>query len=96
MTEYTTPMSGAQIAREMNITRQAVSYTIRKSMGKLYHHVLDNKLADGPFNTILYLMITLGVTNSDINDIQQFLKLFDKKIIAEVKEEASKMYNITH
>lgn len=94
MTEYDRPMNGAEISRELGISRQAVSYTLRRAMGKLYNHMLTDGTADTPFNAILALMGILGVNNSDINDIQQFLKMFDKKIIEEVTEEARKSFNI--
>lgn len=94
MTEYNRPLNGAEIARKLDISRQAVSYTIRKSMGKLYRHILDDGIADSPFNAILSLMVILGVNNSDITDIQAFLKMFDKDIIKEVTDEAKKVYNI--
>jgi hypothetical protein len=71
-----------------------VSYTIRKAMGKMYHHMLEDGTADSPFTAILSLMTVLGVNNSDITDIQQFLKMFDKKIIKDVTEEALDTYNI--
>jgi len=92
--EHTTPLSGAEISREMDISRQAVSYTIRKAMDKMYRHILDVDIADTPFSAILALMVVLGVNNSDNTDIQQFLKMFDKDIINEVTEEALKTYNI--
>jgi hypothetical protein len=92
--EFNQPLNGAQIARELDISRQAVSYTIRKSMGKMYHFVLDDGIADSPFTAILALMVCLGVNNSDISDVRVFLKMFDKDIIKEVTEEAELTYNI--
>jgi len=89
-----TPLNGAEISKRMGITRQAVSYTIRKSMGKMYQYVIDEGIADSPFQAILSLMIALGVNNSDITDIQLFLRLFDKKIIKSVEEEAKSLYNL--
>lgn len=91
---YETPLNGAEIAREMDISRQAVSYAIRKSMRKMYQYVLDEKIAETPFSAVLAMMIMLGVNNSDNSDIQQFLKMFDKDIVNKVKEEAESTYNI--
>ena len=92
--QYNTPMSGADIAKELKITRQAVSYTIHKSMKKMYNHVLSSGMADTPFQAVLCLMVSLGVNNSDIKDVRQFIKMFDKDVIAEVEAEAKEVYNI--
>ncbi|MCK5020738.1 MAG: hypothetical protein KAS32_27200 [Candidatus Peribacteraceae bacterium] len=94
MMEYNVPMNGADIARELGISRQAVSCRVRGSMKKMYRFVLDEKIADTPFQAIIALMGILGVTNSDVGDVQQFLKMFDKDIIADVTKEALSTYNI--
>lgn len=90
--KYETPLNGAEIARELDISRQAVSYAIRKSMGKMYKYILDEGIANSPFQAVLSLMVMLGVNNSDISDVKVFLKMFDKKIIDEVTEEAKQIY----
>lgn len=94
MREYNAPMSGAQIASELGISKQAVSHTIRKSMNAMYRHILKKGMADSPFEAILVLMMVLGVENNNMTDIKQFLKLFDKRIIERVKMEAIKTYHI--
>lgn len=93
--EYNTPMNGAEIARELGISRQAVSYSLRKSMNKMYHYVMSNDMANTPFDAILVLMSVLGVSNSCVSDIEKFLKLFDKSIVNQVKADASSRYNIS-
>lgn len=92
--KYDPPLNGAEIARELDISRQAVSYSIRKSMRKMYQYILDKEIADTPFTAVLALMVVLGVNNSDNGDIQQFLRLFDKDIVDAVVEEARMTYNI--
>jgi len=92
--EYEKPLNGAEIARKIGISRQAVSYTIRKSMSKMYDHIIDEGIAESPFQAVTALMVVLGVSTSDNSDIQQFLKMFDKRIIDAVTAEALEKYNI--
>ena len=91
---YNTPMNGSQIAEQLGISRQSVSYSIRRSMKKLYKKVISMGLADRPFDAVLVLMDVLNVGNKDESDIKNFLKLFDKKTIDSVMEDARKSYNI--
>jgi predicted transcriptional regulator len=87
-------LNGSEIAKELGISRQAVSYSIRKSMGKMYGYILSSKIADTPFQAILSLMIMLGMNHSDVKEVEKFVNMFDKKIIDDVKKEAMALYNI--
>jgi len=88
MISYDTPLNGEEIATELGITRQAVSYNLRRGMKKMYNYVLDKKWADSPFEAITVLMRMLNLNTSDMDDIKSFLSLFDKNIIEEVKKDA--------
>jgi predicted DNA-binding transcriptional regulator len=92
MVEYTKPMNGAEIAREIGITRQAVSYTLRKSMVKMYHAVIDKGWASSPFEAVVVLMTVLNVNNGDMKDIQEFISLFNLDIQEDVKKDALEKY----
>jgi predicted DNA-binding protein YlxM (UPF0122 family) len=91
--ESTKPMNGSEIAEKLDMTRQAVSYCIRKSMKKMYKRVINLGLADSPFQVILVLMEVLNV-NSSVSDIKEFIKLFDKDIVEAVMEDARNTYHI--
>jgi len=87
------PMNGSEIARELGMTRQAISYSIRKSMKKLYKRVINLGLAEKPFQVILVLMESLNI-NSNVEDLKEFIKLFDDDIIKLVMDDARKTYNV--
>jgi transcriptional regulator with XRE-family HTH domain len=86
------PLNGAEIARELGITRQAVSYSIRKSMSKMYKYILLNNLANTPFDAILSLMTILDINNGNVDDIRGFINLFDKSIRKEIEKDAILIY----
>jgi len=89
---YQIPMNGQEIADYVGITRQAVSYTLRKSLNKMYSYVLQNDLADSPFDAIIVLMKMLRVTNGNTTDVFDFLSYFNKDIQNDVKSDAVKIY----
>jgi predicted transcriptional regulator len=91
--DLTKPLNGSEIAEKLGMTRQAVSYSIRKSMKKMYKRVINLGLADSPFQVILVLMEILNV-NSSVSDIKEFIKLFDKDIVDAVMADAKNIYNI--
>jgi hypothetical protein len=86
------PMNGAEIAREIGITRQAVSYTLRKSMVKMYKYILEKKWAESPFDAMVVLMTVLGVNNGDMKDVNDFISLFSLDIQSSIKEDAKNIY----
>jgi hypothetical protein len=90
--DYNHPMNGAEIAREIGITRQAVSYTLRKSMIKMYHTVIDKGWAESPFEAVIVLMSILNVNKGDMKDIQEFISLFSLDIQNDVKNDALEKY----
>lgn len=85
MIEYQEPLTGAQVAKEIGISRQAVSASLRRSMMKLYHKVLKEGYAETPSDAVLFLMRMLNVHNGSAEEIKSFIKLFDKKIIESIK-----------
>jgi len=87
-----TPLNGSQIGKELGISRQAVSYSIRKSMKKMYKYVLENDLANNPFDAVLTLMSILGVNEGNTDDIKGFIGLFDKEIRKEIETDAEQIY----
>jgi predicted transcriptional regulator len=87
-------LNGSEIARKLGMTRQAVSYSIRKSMKKLYKRVVNLGLAEKPFDVILVLMEILNVSSNSLSDLKEFLKLFDDDIMKLVINDAKNTYNI--
>lgn len=87
-------MNGAEIAKELGISRQAVSYSIRKSMKKMYKYVLTEGIANSPFQAALALMDVLNVNKGSISDIKEFISLFDKDIYKQISNDAASQFNI--
>jgi len=87
-------MNGAEIAKELGISRQAVSYSIRKSMKKMYKYVLAEGIASSPFQAALALMDVLNVNKGSVSDIKEFISLFDKDIYKQISNDAASQFNI--
>ena len=92
--EYNTPLNGAEIGKELGISRQAVSYSIRKSMRKMYDYVLKQEYAETPFEAILVLMNVLGINNGDTDDVISFIGLFDKDVREQLTDDAIDIYGV--
>jgi len=88
------PMNGQEIADSMGISRQAVSFAIRKSMNKLYYEVKAQGLADEPFDIILTLATILEVNKGSVKDMKEFIDMFSKEIQSELKRDASELYYV--
>jgi len=91
---YQHPLSGSEIARELGITRQAVSFALRKSVVKMYHEILNRGYAEGSFEAIQTLAEMLQVNLGSIEDIRDFISLFPEDIQEEIKTDARLLYNI--
>lgn len=89
------PMNGAEIAKKLGISRQAVSYSIRTSMKKMYKYVLTSGLADSPFQAAVVLMESLKVNKGSISDIKEFVSLFDKETRKKITDDAASQFNIS-
>jgi DNA-binding CsgD family transcriptional regulator len=79
-------MSGSEIAKEIGVSRQAVSNTLKRGLKKLYLTVKkENKT--GPFETAVGIAIGLNVDDSEY---KKFFKLFPPDIRKEIEADASK------
>ena len=88
------PLNGSEIGKQLGISRQAVSYSIRKSMKSMYYYILEKGMANTPFDAVLVLMSMLGVNDGDINDVKGFIKLFSKDIREDIQNDAITIYGI--
>jgi DNA-binding transcriptional regulator LsrR (DeoR family) len=91
---YKTPMNGNQIAKEIGISRQAVSFALRKAMLKLYKEVIKRKYAETPFDAIYTLMVMFGLNDGSITDIREFVELFPENIQKDIKTDIICHYNV--
>ena len=79
-------MTGSEIARELNISRQAVSQSLKRGLTKMYITLRENGITESPTETMVCLQSFFDVKQED--DVQQFIELFPQKIQREVKDDA--------
>ena len=82
-------MSGAQIAKELGITRQAVSQTIKRALAKMYK-ALKKENKTSPFETAANIAIGLEMGDDDA-DWKKFYKLFPPAIRKEIEDDAKSL-----
>ncbi len=89
--EYVRAKTGSEIARELDISRQAVSQSLKRGVIKVYKKLLDDSICDTPTEAIIFIQEWFGIQDED--DIQQFLDLFPKQIKDDIKTDA-RIYSI--
>ena len=80
-------MNGAEIAKELGISRQAVSQTIKRGLVKMYDALMKEN-STGPFETAVNLAIGLNV---DDEEYKKFFKLFPPKIRTSIEDDAKNL-----
>ena len=80
-------MSGSDIARDLGITRQAVSQTLKSGIRKVYNEILRQRIADTPFDAVCTMMVGFGLHESTQDDINDFIYLLPMDIRREVKKD---------
>jgi hypothetical protein len=82
----TSPMSGAEIEKELGVTRQNVSQILKRALNKCYIHVkkMDGNMS--PFEIANYMAQMFDIQKSD--DLDKFFSLFPPKLKEIIKESA--------
>ena len=83
-------MSGSEIARHLGITRQTVSATTKRALGKMFRTVQEMDLADNAFEAMLVLMSMCNISDGSMEDVMGFLSLFPTDIRNEVIKDSPK------
>jgi DNA-binding transcriptional regulator LsrR (DeoR family) len=78
-------MTGAEIGKELGITRQAVSNTLKRAMKKVFIE-MKKETGGSDFEVAVSLMIGLGVEDSDAKN---FFKLFPPDIRKKIEDSAN-------
>ncbi len=81
--EYVKAKTGSEIARELDISRQAVSQSLKRAIIKVYEGLLSEDVCESPTEALLFMRDWFGV--NDDEDIQQFYDLFPKYIKDDIK-----------
>jgi len=85
--EKLVPMSGEQIAQELNTTRQNISSVLKRTMTKIYNRVQRENLEMSPFEVVVYISEILGVNQRGEQEISKFFKLFPPEIRQQIIED---------
>ncbi len=78
-------MSGQEIAKELGITRMAVSNTLKRALKKLHTNV-KKELKMNDFEAAVAIQIGMNVDNED--DIKSFFKLFPPDVRKKIEASA--------
>lgn len=81
------PMSGSEIAKELGITRQAVSNTLKRTLGKLISAVKKDHPEWDYFDSAVSIMTFLDVEEDDMS---KFFRLFPPKSREKIERDARK------
>ena len=89
----TKDMSGAEISRELNISRQAVSQALKRAMSKAYNESKKLDTQWGPFERAVVLSQKFGKNQDSPEELKKFFKLFPPKIRKEIEADAASKFN---
>ena len=87
MNGYNNPMTGAEIAKELDITRQAVSNTLKRTLNKLISAVRKDNPEWDYFDSATSIMTFLNV---DDEEVFKFFRLFPPKTRQKIESDARK------
>lgn len=86
----TRPMSGQEIAEALNISRQAVSNSLKRAMKKCYLHVKKEWPELSPVAISIFLIRWIdmvGEMEFSTNEINKFNRLFPPDIRKEIQDD---------
>jgi hypothetical protein len=80
-------MTGREIAKELGVTPQYVSNTLKSGLRKFYNAVKSEDSSLSPFKIAIILMEMLNVEDTDV---KQFFRMLPPDIRKEVEADATK------
>lgn len=87
--------NNTEIAKEMHLSRQAVSKILKKSLTKVYKNIMNNDLAESPWDALLTMATMFGIRdNTQESDVKDFYDLLPDYIKEEVKLDLKNNYFI--
>ena len=84
------PMTGSQISKELGITRQAVSNTLKRALDKAFIEAKKMDSSWDAFDTAVVLSQIFGVEQDSEEELKKFFKLFPPKVRKEIEQDAAK------
>lgn len=84
------PMTGAQIAKDLGITRQAVSNTLKRALDKAFAEAKKMDSSWDNFDTAVVLSQIFGVEQDSEEELKKFFKLFKPATRKSIEQDAAK------
>ena len=88
--EQDRPMTGAEIAKEIGITRQAVSNTLKRAMDKVFIEVKKLEKGMNNFEVAVMMSQIFGVDQDSEEELKKFFKLFKPATRKKIEEDGAK------
>jgi len=88
--QTTKPMTGAQISKELGITRQAVSNTLKRALDKAFAETKKIEKGMDNFETAVLLSQIFGVEQDSEEELKKFFKLFKPDTRKKIEEDGAK------
>jgi predicted transcriptional regulator len=86
-------MTGEDIAKELGITRMAVSQSLKRALKKIYNLLKKNNRHYDSFEIAVTISQILQVSIDSDSEMKKFFNLFPDKIKKEIKKDAKNHVN---
>jgi len=86
-----TPMTGAKIAKELGITRQAVSNTLKRALDKAFIEAKKIDKSWDNFGAAVALSQIFGVDQDSEEELKKFFKLFKPATRKMIEQDGAKL-----
>lgn len=90
LNELSESKTGAEIARELNISRQGVSNTLKRAMKKVFLEFRKLDKEWDAFDTAVALAMGIGDLTEDEIELKKFFKLFPPDIRKQIEADGEK------
>jgi DNA-directed RNA polymerase specialized sigma subunit len=81
-------MTGAEIARDLQITRQDVSQILKRGMGKVYRSLEKRPGDQDPFDIMVEMSLMFEVEQTP-EEISKFFRLYPEDLKTKIEEAAA-------
>lgn len=83
--------TGAEIGRELGITRMAVSNTLKRAMTKVFDETKKLDKTWNNFEAAVAMAQIIGVDQDSAEELKKFFKLFTPKVREKIEADGAKL-----
>jgi len=83
--------TGAEIGRELGITRMAVSNTLKRAMTKVFDETKKLDKSWNNFEAAVAMSQIIGVDQDSAEELKKFFKLFPPKVRSKIEADGAKL-----